>query len=191
MTLHSIYLTCKYFYWILENTSFWKLRLKQSKSWKDLCKRHMTIDNVEFDLENFFYLSGTSLKRHLNESPITQYIYEMCQKVSKMGYFGIYFWCRLIDNDVLQIKDWGYKYTKLRHFDFHRDNYNDKHFNTRKVLNKFLNFRFRQTSDFEYVLSHIRTKKINFEVYMSDRKEMRFVISWEHCKKKRKYCSIL
>ena len=84
-SIYNIQLTCKKFNCVINNTVFWKLYLKENKSWKDLCKKHMS-KNIWSNLDK---KSNVGMMTQIKKSPILLFFKDICTKVADMGYKGI------------------------------------------------------------------------------------------------------
>jgi hypothetical protein len=182
-TIFNVLVTCKYFNWFIENSPFWKLYLKEMKSWKELCKKNMTYENVWLNLDK---RSENGLKNQINNSPILKFFKDICIKVSDMGYWGIYFrgkcYTELDTVDVLKWRD--NKEITWRHFDFYRDNKNNRYFNSREIYNNLLNYDTYNESDFFSIREHLRGLNISFIFNNTGFETIECFISWEKKKEK-------
>jgi len=109
----NICLTNKYFRHIIEDTAFWKLRLKQEGSWKQLCKIHTNKENL-LNSKDLNVFSTVSLQQHILNSETLKFLNNMIKTVAGMGYWGIY-----LHSTNKKFGKWEYtKNNSLRHFDF-------------------------------------------------------------------------
>jgi len=168
----NICLTNKLFKRIIEDTAFWKLRLKQNKSWKQLCKLHANSENF-LNSKDLYAFSFISLKQCILNSEVLKFLNGMIKTVAGMGYWGIYLHARHI-----KFRRWenGKKNT-LRHFDFWRDNGSNKYFDELEIIITIRGF---GCSDLNETLKYINKNGIYYKLDMCKQfQTIKLFISWE------------